>query len=121
MNLPSESSLPPLKCDGCITCCIKDKVSLMPDEDPAGYRTVLVDGTHFLERNAEGNCVYLTPTGCSIHERRPFVCRRYDCRIFAMRMTKLPPLERLKRAHLEAPKVGRRKLAEIGVWIPDPV
>lgn len=118
MDLPSEDSLPPLKCEGCIACCIKDSVSLMPDEDPAQYRTTIIGGTHYLERNAEGNCVYLTPTGCSIHDRRPFVCRRYDCRIFAMRMSKLSASERAKRAHLEAPRIGRRKLAELGIILP---
>jgi hypothetical protein len=27
-----------------------------------------------------GECVYLGPTGCTIYERRPLLCRSFDCR-----------------------------------------
>jgi hypothetical protein len=33
-----------------------------------------------LERDAEGKCVYLGPSGCTIYERRPLLCRSFDCR-----------------------------------------
>jgi Fe-S-cluster containining protein len=34
----------------------------------------------FLKKTAAGACVYLGPAGCTIYERRPVVCRDFDCR-----------------------------------------
>lgn len=33
-----------------------------------------------LATNVNKECVYLGPTGCTIYERRPFLCRSFDCR-----------------------------------------
>jgi Fe-S-cluster containining protein len=40
-----------------------------------GGETVFV-----LETNPEGACVYLGKHGCTIYERRPLICRSFDCR-----------------------------------------
>lgn len=33
-----------------------------------------------LKRHENGDCVYLGKAGCTIYERRPAVCRGFDCR-----------------------------------------
>ncbi len=33
-----------------------------------------------LARDSEGACVYLGASGCTIYERRPLLCRSFDCR-----------------------------------------
>jgi Fe-S-cluster containining protein len=33
-----------------------------------------------LETDANGQCVYLGATGCTIYHRRPLLCRSFDCR-----------------------------------------
>jgi Fe-S-cluster containining protein len=33
-----------------------------------------------LATTPEGACVYLGPEGCTIYERRPLLCRSFDCR-----------------------------------------
>jgi Fe-S-cluster containining protein len=36
-----------------------------------------------LKRNKEtGHCIYLREGGCSIHHKRPAICREFDCRGF---------------------------------------
>lgn len=35
---------------------------------------------YLLATTEEGACVYLGPTGCTIYERRPLLCRTFDCR-----------------------------------------
>ena len=33
-----------------------------------------------LDRRDNGDCCYLGPNGCGIHDRAPWVCRDFDCR-----------------------------------------
>jgi Fe-S-cluster containining protein len=33
-----------------------------------------------LDRLPNGDCFYLGPDGCTIHDRAPYECRKYDCR-----------------------------------------
>jgi hypothetical protein len=35
---------------------------------------------HLLATTENGHCVYLGGDGCTIYERRPFLCRSFDCR-----------------------------------------
>lgn len=49
------------------------------------YRTRRVTGkagesVFLLETTAEGACIYLGEKGCTIYERRPLICRSFDCR-----------------------------------------
>jgi Fe-S-cluster containining protein len=81
-----ETSVP---CDGCTECCRSGQgLVLHPEEGDdvdayrhriAGYRD---DGSavHVLETNEKGWCVYLGARGCTIYERRPILCRTFDCR-----------------------------------------
>jgi Fe-S-cluster containining protein len=53
----------------------------LPPEATAHYRK---DGHRFLvlqlKRRENGDCVYLSESGCTIYERRPSACRAFDCR-----------------------------------------
>jgi Fe-S-cluster containining protein len=39
-----------------------------------------------LKRQPNGDCFYLGPTGCAIHDRAPALCRDFDCQ-------PVPPLD----------------------------
>jgi len=70
-------------CGTCTACCRAFDVWMQPGDRAEQYRTVAVPGRLWqrkLERNADGSCVYVGPTGCSIYEYRPLGCRAFDCR-----------------------------------------
>jgi hypothetical protein len=76
-------------CGTCTECCKSGQgLYLHPDrgDDVASYRVqVRADaGTgrfaFLLATDANGACVYLGPSGCTIYERRPLLCRSFDCR-----------------------------------------
>ena len=54
---------------------------LGPKDDPGAYRWHEEDGYAVLDRKDNGECFYLTPTGCGIHDKAPQICRRMDCRV----------------------------------------
>jgi len=78
-------------CDGCRRCCVNnDLVRLMRGDDVSAYVTEshpLKKGHVMLAHKANGECLYLGPDGCQIHERRPIQCRTMDCRNIARRVT----------------------------------
>jgi hypothetical protein len=69
-------------CGDCTECCRTGQgLFLDPAQDDiASYRTQTLDGRSLLATTDEGACVYLGPTGCTIYERRPLLCRTFDCR-----------------------------------------
>jgi hypothetical protein len=75
-------------CNGCIECCRSGQgLFLHPEQgdDVASYRTRTVTGSagesvFLLATTPEGACVYLGGKGCTIYERRPLICRTFDCR-----------------------------------------
>jgi hypothetical protein len=73
---------PPVSCNGCRTCCEGDRVALLPGKDnPSLYKTKMFGGVRVLAWGKDGNCIYLGPKGCKIHDRkRPFACETLDCR-----------------------------------------
>lgn len=96
--MPADQNAIP--CDGCIQCCKNDQVILHPEagDDLSFYRwepiaSALYPGQTMaaLKRDPiTGHCTYLTASGCSIHERRPSVCRRFHCARTALALEKLP-------------------------------
>ena len=77
-------------CNGCTLCCQNDAVRIHPEmgDDPKLYKTEMIEGRLCLAHATNGNCVYLIRgKGCSIHDRRPAVCRELDCRVFLLRFT----------------------------------
>ena len=73
-------------CNGCTACCRNDMVRLLPADDPAQYRTEPHPyriGELMLAHKPNGECIYLTATGCGIHDTSPEMCRVMDCRRIA--------------------------------------
>lgn len=75
-------------CNGCTECCRSGQgLFLHPElgDDVAAYETRMAVDTagnriFLLATTPKGACVYLGPTGCTIYERRPLLCRTFDCR-----------------------------------------
>jgi Fe-S-cluster containining protein len=78
-------------CAGCFSCCEQDIIILHPEsgDDPALYETVKTVNpltgkpALMLHRNVDGSCAHLDREAgrCDIYERRPAVCRSFDCRL----------------------------------------
>jgi len=75
-------------CNGCIECCRSGQgLFLHPDQgdDVSSYRVRTATGSagetvFVLETTPKGACVYLGERGCTIYDRRPLICRSFDCR-----------------------------------------
>jgi len=93
-------------CGPCTACCHLG-VYLLPWDDPSQYQTE-ADGK-LLKRGADGGCVYLGETGCTIYDRRPLACRTFHCGKFVARMSAE------ERAEYEAKGValGNRQFARV--------
>lgn len=94
-------------CDGCTACCHFDLVVLHPAEgdDPSQYQTVKavhpLSGKPILAlaRQANGDCIYLGPQGCTIHDRAPLICREFDCRRWYRSKTRVERRRMVARGH----------------------
>jgi Fe-S-cluster containining protein len=98
----------PVTCGGCTACCKGGQaVELRPDrgdnlddyphramENLAGVFKVV------LARRPNGDCIHLGKNGCEIYDKRPTVCRTFDCR----------------RMIAGATKQERRELVALGVF-----
>ena len=78
-----------MPCNGCTECCRSNQgLFLHPEQgdEVESYRhRVLTDQAtgnpvFLLATDTKGQCVYLGPSGCTIYERRPLLCRSFDCR-----------------------------------------
>lgn len=106
-------------CNGCTACCRNDLIVLHPEhgDDPAIYRTKPVVNpltgrpALSLERQANGDCVYLDRrAGCTIWDRAPAVCQRFDCGRMVAHMSRAELKAALRRGFvsLAVLKAGRR-------------
>lgn len=86
-----EAPVRTVPCDGCTACCEHDLIVLHPEcgDNPAQFETVRIKHpltgkrAFALKRKPEGGCIYLERgVGCTIHDRRPTICREFDCRGF---------------------------------------
>lgn len=97
-------------CNGCTRCCQGgDALRLLPGDDPAKWRTEPhpVAGHLMLAHKANGDCYYLGPAGCTIHDDRPQMCRNMDCRNVARALT-YTKARKLSEAHVLPMAVWRR-------------
>jgi Fe-S-cluster containining protein len=76
-------------CNGCTECCRSNQgLFLHPGrgDEPDSYRHIVAtdratgNPVFLLATDAHGQCVYLGPSGCTIYDRRPVLCRTFDCR-----------------------------------------
>lgn len=88
MNDKPDNKAP--TCNGCVRCCLGDAIRLLPGDNPDDYKTVphYSDPSQLmLEHNKNGDCIYLSKSGCKIHEHKPIMCKGMDCRVFAQRLS----------------------------------
>ncbi len=78
-------------CKGCTACCRRERIILSSEhgDDPKRYQVVPSrkgDGEVYwmLAHKPNGDCIYLTDAGCSIHGRAPYACRKFDCRMWLL-------------------------------------
>jgi len=71
-------------CDGCSECCKSNQGLVLHPEHGDNLnsyeRREVSPGVFVLAADESGACVYLGARGCTIYERRPFLCRSFDCR-----------------------------------------
>ncbi len=94
----------PLNCAGCRACCLHERIELHPElgDDPSLYKTETDKGKIYFAPRVPGKigpCQYLGATGCTIYEKRPALCRSFDCRTYMTR--KLAGSNREQRRALE--------------------
>ncbi len=66
---------------------------VLDDKDDASqYETYSKDGKVYLAKKENDDCVYLGPNGCTIYERRPIVCRSFDCRDYLLYPNLVPKI-----------------------------
>lgn len=74
-------------CNGCTACCKGWDIDLTEHD----YWSQYDQKNGRLTRKPDGSCVYLGDKGCTIHEKAPYVCRKFDCRVrFLQWMDGLP-------------------------------
>lgn len=76
-------------CNGCTLCCEGDAIRIMPYEDSKKWKTQphpVFPGELMLAHNEQGDCIYLTNDGCSVHDDKPELCRTMDCRVIPARV-----------------------------------
>lgn len=92
-QIAGEASVP---CGGCAApCCTSmEHVTLDPHiDDVSQYATRrLPTGPTVLQQQADGSCIYFVDGQCSIHARRPSVCRLFDCRMYNLLLPDLDVL-----------------------------
>lgn len=77
-------------CEGCTACCQNDLLMLHPElgDNPDDYETMEAHNPLTgkiglaLKHKPEGGCWYLGEKGCTIHDRAPAICQKFDCRKF---------------------------------------
>jgi uncharacterized protein len=107
-----------VSCGTCRACCLRDRIFLHPKEDDhTKYRyhieRVPEGRIRVLDRKADGSCAYLSDSGCSIHDSKPYLCKEFDCRVLVQQT----PPERQAIRIMENPTMklvyaaGRERLA----------
>ena len=112
---PKRADVP---CGSCRLCCRSDVIMLLPEEgdDVASYKHHYIGlpggQAAVLDKGPDGNCVYLGPDGCTIHDRAPVICQVFDCRGWYLSKTR-PERKRLVRMGLADKDIfeaGRQRL-----------
>lgn len=112
--LEIAKTLTPLSCGGCRKCCLGDTITLMEGDNPAHYKTKLVEGRRVLRKRKDGNCVYLGARGCTIWPKQPTMCRKFDCRIYALGIAAMPQDQRSSRLERPSAREGITRLQAAG-------
>lgn len=65
---------------GCMDCCgpvpwTTEEAGRVQADLPPGALTTVVEGVVTWANAATGKCVFASPQGCRVYDRRPFMCR----------------------------------------------
>lgn len=72
-------------CGPCNACCRSGyRIELTAEEADRLPHVRGEEGKPELPRREDGSCALLVEGKCSVYEKRPRVCRRYDCRAMAL-------------------------------------
>lgn len=88
-NVAKRLTIRHVPCNGCTLCCQGDAVRLEEEDMKMGYQTEphpYISGALMIAHKPNGECVYLSAGGCTIHDRAPSLCRIADCRSIALRL-----------------------------------
>ena len=75
-------------CNGCTLCCQGDAVKIEKEDINKGYQVEphpYQRDVSMIAHKENGDCIYLTRNGCSIHDNAPLLCRSADCRSLALK------------------------------------
>lgn len=118
-------------CGLCRLCCKSQVVLLLPergdDISQYDYTTVVNPVTgkdQFMLRHLpNGDCVYLSGSGCSIHARAPFMCQEFDCRRQFLGLPRNLRRVGVKNGHLSKAilDAGRERLGSLNASLPSPL
>ncbi len=101
-------------CDSCTACCRGRAIRPLYSERGDAVETYVhqyVEGIPVLAWNSNGDCIYVSPEGCTIHTRRPALCRGYDCRVAYLNLTRRQRwVDVRKRPYQKAIYAAARKL-----------
>lgn len=90
LPIPMIPDIGKVPCNGCTVCCQNyDLVRLFPFEDPYKWKTEphpFKEGSLMLAHKPNGDCYYLSHTGCTIQDDKPQMCQKMDCRLIASRL-----------------------------------
>lgn len=104
-------------CNGCTACCRQDRIALNTQrgDDLQNYRWHLELGQPVLDRKPNGECVYLGPRGCTIHDKAPDICRRFDCRILFLTTPKATRRIRVRQnpTMVQVYEAGKKRLGTL--------
>lgn len=75
-----------IDCGTCRACCRHTMIVMVEGDDRALDWIEGPGGMSVLGQQPNGDCVYLSDTGCTIHGRHPTMCRMFDCGDFVKRM-----------------------------------
>lgn len=105
-------------CGGCTACCKGEAVYLVPGDAVASYLVEMSPGGKglVLQRKANGECVYLDASGCTIHDRAPTLCKVYDCRRQYQMYSRLTRRKMQSQGLLDAAvmEAGRKRVHTLG-------
>lgn len=90
----------PVPCNGCTACCRDHQaVTWHPGDDASLFTAIgrVGDDWQPMLPQHNGDCGYLIDDKCSIYERRPRICRAFDCRRQAAQFTPEQQIEGIMR------------------------
>ena len=96
---------------------------LFPDEGDVveSYEHRVVDLPEgrgaILKKGSDGNCIYLGPSGCTIHDRAPKICRVFDCRRWFLSKSRNERRTMVKAGAADAAvfEAGRKRVSSLTV------